>query len=489
MAYGPQSGLFFSAVTAFVIDSYKLLQEDPVERNTWYLQQLLHQGYNASVGIPPSSIPPVPPPFSPTARNIRINVLWFSSLAISLGTVSLGIICLQWLREYQKNIPIDPQDSISIRQMRWEGLTRWKVPEILSSLPMLLNLSVTLFFAGLLELLWSLETPVATAVTVVGSLLGGFVTATTILPCLQILLISGDSLQVPQCPYKSPQSWVSHRVIVRLIQWFRPTMSLRGPKPRLIRRYEQFFDNSDWTTTDIAWNKHRKAKSEGEDLVGGLAWIDSNLGQTVEMITSIAQCIQELLPNQSIRLLQKINSMFEAFFADPEVNGSIRPKHEETPEILSSLYLEKTKRSFPQFDIQHIESTIRVLNTQLVDVSNQSTTQPNSPTPGSSPPIHHNHPLVFPFVKWPVISVHQLPTGTPDCWINSISLTHFLCPQTFSTSFLHASPSSSNYAAKDHTLITSVIWLCMCSKWSTNNVPLQITTTAFGKRWTWFWSL
>jgi len=402
-------------VTAFVIESYKLLQEDPVERNTWLLEQLLIQGYNASVGLPPPSEPPVPPVFSASARDIRVNVFWFLSLSISLGTVFLGIVCLQWLREYQKNVPIDPQDAISIRQMRWEGLTHWKVPEILSSLPVLLNLSLTLFFAGLLDLLWSLDTAVAISSTIVVGLLVGFVVTTTILPSLQLFFIRDNSLQKPQCPYKSPQSWIVHRIVVRLIQWSRPSDRVMRLSTRL-GRYKKFFDNKDWTATDIAWNQHRKTKPEAEDLVSGLAWIDLNLGQTVEMITSIAQCIQELLPNQSIRLLQKINSMFEAYFDDPKVNDSIRPKHEETPELLSALYLEKTKRSFPQFDTQHIESTIRVLNTQLAEASTQPTTQPNSPISAASQLIHHDHPLVFPFVKWPVISVHQLPTGTSDLY-------------------------------------------------------------------------
>ena len=401
-------------MSAFVVESYKMLQDNPDERNTWLVQQLLIQGYNVSLGIPLPSEPPTPPSYSASGRAVRINVFFFVSLSISLGTVFLGIICLQWLRHFQQKVPIDPQDSISIRQMRWEGLRYWKIPEILSSLPLLLNLSL---FVGLLDLLWSLDTAtVAIASTITIGFFLTFVVATTILPALQLFVIRDNSLQKPQCPYKSPQSWIVHRIVVRLIQWTRPQNRPLKPSSRL-SRYQRFFNNMDWTATDVAWNHHRKTKPGAEDLVKGLAWIDLNLAHTVEMITSIAQCIQELLPTQSIRVLSKINSRFEAFFGDGEVKNNIRA--EGTAELLSALYLEKTKRSFPQFDLQHIESTIRVLNTQLAVADSQRTTQPNSPISAASQQVSpEDRPLVFPFIEWPVIPIHQLPTGAHNCPIS-----------------------------------------------------------------------
>lgn len=86
---------------------------------------------------------------SPTSVDIRVNVLWFSSLLFSLITASLGILVKQWLREYLAVENPSPQARLRIRHLRYPQLATWRVFEIAALLPLLLQLSLGLFFVGL----------------------------------------------------------------------------------------------------------------------------------------------------------------------------------------------------------------------------------------------------------------------------------------------------------------------------------------------------
>ncbi|KAF8907263.1 hypothetical protein CPB84DRAFT_1744647 [Gymnopilus junonius] len=127
------------------------LQQDPNNANPFLLEQILVQLHNANPGNNSiSMLLPSSPPFSPFATDVRVNMFWFMSLSLSLASVSVGILCMQWLSEFQRDSPLD---AISLRQLRYEGLIAWKVPDILMSLPILLYASLILFFIGLIDLL------------------------------------------------------------------------------------------------------------------------------------------------------------------------------------------------------------------------------------------------------------------------------------------------------------------------------------------------
>ncbi|TFK38193.1 hypothetical protein BDQ12DRAFT_606272, partial [Crucibulum laeve] len=196
------AGLFSAIVTAFAVESYKDLQQDPGETTTQLLLQISQQlaGTNISAALNAT------PAFVPSSLAVRINVLYFLSLTFSLGAVMIGILCLQWLRQYNRDAALSHKDAIALRQMRYEGLLAWRVPEILSSLPVILQIALVLFFAGLLCLLWSLDHAVALLVTVSAGIAFFFLVVTTVSPSVQYMFARKD-LHVPQCPYKSPQSW------------------------------------------------------------------------------------------------------------------------------------------------------------------------------------------------------------------------------------------------------------------------------------------
>ncbi|KIJ46062.1 hypothetical protein M422DRAFT_206455, partial [Sphaerobolus stellatus SS14] len=120
---------------------------------------------------------------------------------------------MQWLREYRKYTGVFPDKAtLSIRQMRFEGLHKWGVPEIISALPILLQVAVILFFVGLIDFLWHINITVALPVVVCIGFVLLFIIFTTVAPTIQASLpasfVDVDYRTINQCPYKSPQSWL-----------------------------------------------------------------------------------------------------------------------------------------------------------------------------------------------------------------------------------------------------------------------------------------
>lgn len=133
-----------------------MLQEDVASESLQVLRQISQQtatyqlllnGMLNTTAILPS--PPPSTPFQPTDQAIRVNVLWFASLVLSLATASIGILVKQWLRAYTTYTTSSAQGRMRTRHFRHEGLEIWKVFEIAAALPYLIQLALGLFFVGL----------------------------------------------------------------------------------------------------------------------------------------------------------------------------------------------------------------------------------------------------------------------------------------------------------------------------------------------------
>lgn len=273
------AGLFSAVVTAFSIESYKWLQPNPQDMSEQLLAQMSQMSahLNNLVNQSNAKYPPiltVPIPRTISASVIRINCLWFLSLSLALSTALIGILCIQWMREYQRDAHLGNMDSFSLRQMRYEGLEAWYIPTIMAALPLFLQLGLLLFLMGLLDFLWSLNCIVATILTVlVGSVLL-LVFATTIIPGWQFIF--RRTLLVPQCPYKSPQSWAFYKLLALLMRGLTFVIDktvrlnrvvLSGFVGRLIRKFRRVPGDRavkslhiyDWTAYDLRWLRERDA--------------------------------------------------------------------------------------------------------------------------------------------------------------------------------------------------------------------------------------
>ncbi|KAI0742953.1 hypothetical protein C8Q80DRAFT_944181 [Daedaleopsis nitida] len=180
------AGLFSAILTAFNVQSYQLLDTDPNDRLLAALQQISSQLNSFSVTQPfvnstqqvssPSSFPP------PERSSVWLNVLWFSSLIFSLSAASVGIMVKQWLNEYDTGLSGTSLQTVRLRQYRLNSLSKWHVAEIVAVLPVLLQIALGLFFAGLLILLFTLNDSVAIVAAVLVSILAIFNLITMVLP-------------------------------------------------------------------------------------------------------------------------------------------------------------------------------------------------------------------------------------------------------------------------------------------------------------------
>ncbi|KAK7043866.1 hypothetical protein VNI00_008032 [Paramarasmius palmivorus] len=221
-----KAGLFSAVVTAFVIESYKWLQEDPADATVVLLGQILHE-LNSSRAAASE-----PPPFQPDASALRINCFWLISLVLSLTSGLFGLLCKQWLREHQRDTPTrTPQEALALRQLRRDSFEKWGVSTFLSTLPILLEIALLFFFVGLLDLLWTKHPiPFTFCLTVVSSSVGLYFFTTVILTwtapgqqAKNILDARFEELSYQYiCPYKSPQAWAVYWISRKLVRILTP---------------------------------------------------------------------------------------------------------------------------------------------------------------------------------------------------------------------------------------------------------------------------
>ncbi|KAK7685874.1 hypothetical protein QCA50_011221 [Cerrena zonata] len=190
------AGLFSAVITAFIIESYKTLQQQPEDTTNQILLQLSAQlaSLTLSGSFVNSTIPPyTTSSFVPPGVSVLINTLWLLSLVFALITASLGILVKQWVHELMARDTQDPRQQVKLRFFREVGVQRWQVFEIAAALPLLLQLALLLFFIGLSTFLHSLN-PVVTWV----------VTSVMIVWLLFYLFTTFSPVFSSQCPYKTP---------------------------------------------------------------------------------------------------------------------------------------------------------------------------------------------------------------------------------------------------------------------------------------------
>ncbi|KAK1215905.1 hypothetical protein PQX77_021472 [Marasmius sp. AFHP31] len=316
------AGLFSAVVTAFTIESYQWLEEGPEDATVALLRQISQQ-MNNTVSTPV--------PFEASASNIRINTLWFLSLIIALVDALFGLLCKQWLREHRRPTHTrTPAEALTLRWLRHESLEKWHVPTILASLPILLEVALFLFLAGVLELLWARHPiPFALALIVIGAA-GLFYLGTTIAPGVDIIR---QALQItPElrggrigqytysaidfasklpptelvCPYKSPQAWAVFKIlryITFLPGFLRALYIIRrlGWKSRLYRKERWAFTGAmssflNWSSVDLeAIQRSNIDLAPPFHELNAFRWLIAELRDTPIMLPHL-QNILETLP-------------------------------------------------------------------------------------------------------------------------------------------------------------------------------------------------
>ncbi|KAA1471658.1 hypothetical protein DENSPDRAFT_777183, partial [Dentipellis sp. KUC8613] len=160
------AGLYSATLTAFLVESYQRLQEDPSETSVTLLKQSVFLLSQISQQLAPNGsqvnivLPEPIPVFTATRADQAINALWFSSLVLSISTVLAATIVQQWA-EYRMQVFERLPKAVPcsrIRHFLHEGTIKWKFDHVVATIPGLIHVALWLFFVGLAIFLFSIDT-------------------------------------------------------------------------------------------------------------------------------------------------------------------------------------------------------------------------------------------------------------------------------------------------------------------------------------------
>lgn len=151
------AAIFSAVLSAFVVESKKLLEQDPSDSMKDAMVFYSNQRANGTL------IPYVNTDFQPSTMAISINYLLFGSLGASLVAAFASIVVLQWITDYDLAITrggSTPFYRANCRHSRYEGIERWKMGGIVAALPLFLHFTVVLFLVGAIQwAVWSWPLP------------------------------------------------------------------------------------------------------------------------------------------------------------------------------------------------------------------------------------------------------------------------------------------------------------------------------------------
>ncbi|KAI0093072.1 hypothetical protein BDY19DRAFT_921863, partial [Irpex rosettiformis] len=186
-----------------------------------------------------------------TVNAIRVNVLWFASLTLSLVSASFSILVKQWLREYLAGEYTSPQARLRIRHFRHPGLEHWKVFEIAAIIPLVLQLSLALFLVGLCFFTADVHDTVGHTTLPLVAAWGFLFVAASFAPALS-----------PRCPYKTTLLKTVMKAIRRhlfhIVLWAK-NISLRATEPLT-------HISSKWSYKNLAYDEDDAVLTDRNDI-------------------------------------------------------------------------------------------------------------------------------------------------------------------------------------------------------------------------------
>ncbi|PVG04025.1 hypothetical protein CPB86DRAFT_771886 [Serendipita vermifera] len=187
------AAIFSSVLSAFIIESKQMLEQDPTAIMVDALIFFINNTANGT------HTPYSPASFSPPPFAVSVNCLFFASLSASIVAALASVVALQWVAEYDAAVSrsgSSPEDRVKRRQFRYGGMEEWKMGEIIAALPVLLYCSLVLFFAGLTQWMWNVNTTVGGVVLGGMSLGAAFYIVTTLIASITLCSESKPSSSI-----------------------------------------------------------------------------------------------------------------------------------------------------------------------------------------------------------------------------------------------------------------------------------------------------
>ncbi|KAK7018893.1 hypothetical protein R3P38DRAFT_3556434, partial [Favolaschia claudopus] len=214
------AGLFSAVLTAFLIESYKTLNPDPGDLTVLLLTRISEQIVASARGNASNIPPPLGLNDGGTTRAALVcNALWFLSLGLSLSCALIATLLEQWAREFLHRTDIHSAPVIRARvfSFLYYGLRRFNMHAIVDIIPLLLHLSLLLFFAGLVAFLAPVHTGIALIAAVMLFIIATTYSVLTVFP-----------LRYLDSPYRTPLTGLFWKFFQYFkIQWSRHHLSSR----------------------------------------------------------------------------------------------------------------------------------------------------------------------------------------------------------------------------------------------------------------------
>ncbi|KAG8792315.1 hypothetical protein FRC12_006501 [Ceratobasidium sp. 428] len=177
--------LFSAVITAFLVESKNLLQQDPADASVALLLLIAQSQRRIELGSPGSpsdtGLEPNIPQFKASTTARWINGIWFTSLVLSISAALVAMLSKEWLNAFLISRPRHAHSHALDRQARLEGIKRWQTLYIIALLPSILHISLLLFSIGLVIYLWTLDWVIAIVLAViVGATLLFYITTATL---------------------------------------------------------------------------------------------------------------------------------------------------------------------------------------------------------------------------------------------------------------------------------------------------------------------
>ncbi|CAE7143876.1 unnamed protein product [Rhizoctonia solani] len=174
------AALFSAISAAFIIESSKMLTDDP---NTTTLNALLAISHNlATIFNGPSgntstiqaTTTSLASTSAPPGHAVLINTLWYFSLSLSVATSLLSMLAKDWCHSFGANRTGHSYDQALRRQRKWTMIEQWKMQELITVLPFVIHSSLLLFAIGLCIYIWDINRAVAIPVICVTGVASAF---------------------------------------------------------------------------------------------------------------------------------------------------------------------------------------------------------------------------------------------------------------------------------------------------------------------------
>ncbi|KAG2341018.1 hypothetical protein BDR05DRAFT_888993 [Suillus weaverae] len=190
------SGLFSAVSTGFIVAMESNLSPNPSDTTNALLKQIVQIGLGnfADAGSTPAEPAST---WSPAAPTLKIQMIAYASLSISLLAAFGAVLGKQWLGYYKSNRygRGSQEQRGKRRQVQFDGLVTWYFDAVVQSFPVLLQISLLLFGIALGAKMWY-EQPSIAWVIIATTVFGFLFYCLTVMACL----IS------PACPFQTPIS-------------------------------------------------------------------------------------------------------------------------------------------------------------------------------------------------------------------------------------------------------------------------------------------